>query len=620
MTKLNEFRVAEQQSRAKANRLLFTWLSDDGARADLYRCLLNSTGVLTFQSRASTKERRRQDIDSVFQQDVYLLAKRQHVERALTESDEFSSSPYRALGSGTFMLGLDNNADHQGQRAFASKYLRYDPRIIEALARAAFDAAAVLPSKQQNFDLVDVSEQVALRFAGFLFGFEQADHVLLEKTMRLAYFGGDYQIVGRHFVSEPGAVPGASDALGALLEKVAQLIDLYRARIGQTEDDTYERLELELEELRQEMGKDKGPPPPAFEPVLRRIAKGATSDVKGDYSGNELALIVVGLIAGSIGNIQAGASIAIHEFFRNRGLIESARETAIKWQLGDTDDGPLSDLIWEALRLNPPVPFLPRRTKREIRLDSTLIPEGSNVILAIGGATRDGIADPDDFKVDRKRDPLIFGGSDSASAYLHQCMGQHLAMPVIARVVRGVLLLDGLTETLDPTTGMLRPLEKLWGVICHKYPLEFNRTDVLTQFPLIVVMKVKTPVAVHAEALKEIIKYGAPKIEKKLRDAGHVHFAWFLFIENDTKLMMATIYDRDFDSYIEYFALEIGSMFDMVFEHIEDPPPMPVKEFPKEFVDVIRQHNNRTAHGYFFSAYPKANVSMITHHFPPEDP
>jgi cytochrome P450 len=620
MTKLNEFRDAELQSPAKANRLLFTWLSDDDERADLYRCLLNSTDVLKFQSRANTKERRTQDTPPVFHQEVYLLTKREHVKRALTESEEFSSSPYRALGSGTFMLGLEN-LDHQEQRAFASNYLRYEPRIIDALASVAFAAAAVLPSKQRKFDLVDVSEQVALRFAGFLFGFEQADHVLLEKTMRPAYLGANYQIMGRHFVSEPGAVLEAYTAMGALLQKVAQLIDLYRTRIGQKEQDTFERIALEREELRQAMGKSMRSPPPEFEPVLKRIAERTLSDVKGDYSGNELAVIIVGLIAGSIGNIQAGASIAINEFFRDRALFERACEVATKWRLGETDGGPLSDLIWEALRLNPPVPFLPRRTKQELVLGSTVIPQGRNVILAVGGATRDGIDRPDDFKKDRKeRDPLIFGGPAGTSAFLHQCVGQHLAMPVIARIVRGVLMLDGLTETFDPRTGKLFRLEKLWGVNCKKYPLEFDRTDVLTQFPLIVIMKIKKPVSVHAEELKEIIKYGAPKIEKKLRDAGHVHFAWFLFLENDTKLMMATIYDRDFDSYIEYFALEVGSMFDLVFQHIEDPPPMPVKEFPKEFVDTVRRYNNRTAAGYFFSAYPKASVSMITDHYPPEDP
>ena len=622
MTKLDEFHAAEQESPAEANRVLLTWLSDDDARADLYRCLLKSPKVLKFQSRAGTRERLTENIYSVYHQDVYLLAKREHVERALTRPDEFSSSPYRALGSGTFLLGLDDldDLDHQEQRAFAAAYLRYEQPIIDALASVAFEAAAVLPSKQRKFDLVDVSEQVALRFAGFLFGFAQVDHVLLDKTMRPAYLGLNYQIVGRHFVSEPGAVDAASISMGALLQRVAHLIDLYRARIGQTEVDEFERIEIELEELRQEMGKSMGSPPPAFVPVLRRIAEKPLPGVKRDYSGNELAVIVVGLIAGTIGNIQAGASIAISEFFRNCDLFEHAREAAIKWRQGETDGGPLSDLIWEALRLNPPAAFLPRRTSQDIRLDSTLIPKGSVVILAIGAATRDGIEDPGEFKKHRKRDPLIFGGPAGTSAFLHQCVGQYLAMPVIAHIVRGVLLLDGLTQCLDPRTGELLRLEKLWGIICKKYPLEFNRTAILTQFPLIVIMKVKMPVPVHAEALKEIIKFGAPRIEKKLRDAAHVHFAWFLFLENDTKLMLATIYDRDFDSYIEHFASEIGPMFDLLFEHIEDPPPMPVKEFPKEFVDTIRHYNNRTTGGYFFSAYPLANVSMITHHYPPEDP
>jgi cytochrome P450 len=611
MTKLDEFRAAEKRSPAEANRLLFTWLSDDDARADLYQCLSGTEEVLKFQSRAGTKERRTQDIPSVFHQEVYLLAKRQHVIQALKDPKNFSSSPYNALGSGTFMLGLEDDANHEKQRAFASEYLRYDARTIDAVASVAFDAGAVLPSKQRNFDLVDASEQVALHFAGFLFGFEQADHVLLQQTMRAASFGADYQIMGRHFVSEPAAVPDASIALGALLERVAQLIDIYRARIGQTENDTYQRLGLELQELRQEMGKSTGSPPPEFEPVLRRIASG----VKVDYSGNELAVIVVGLIAGSISNIQAGASIAIYEFFRSAAVFDGAYSAAVKWQLGGTGDGgPLIDMIWEALRLNPPVPFLPRKTEEEIQVGSTDIPKHSNVILAIGAATRD----PDPAN-QREKDPLIFGGAEG-EFLPHQCVGRHLAMPVIARIVRGVLLLDGLAQTHNPRTGELIPLEKLWGVNCKKYPLQFNRTSVLTQFPLIVIMKVKTPVALHAEALKEIIKYGAPKIEKKLRDAGHVHFAWFLFIENDTKLMMSTIYDRDFDSYIEYFALEIGSMFDLVFQHIQDPPPMPVSEFPKEFVDTIRRYNNRTAAGYFFSAYPTADVARITHDYPPEDP
>ena len=133
-------------------------------------------------------------------------------------------------------------------------------------------------------------------------------------------------------------------------------------------------------------------------------------------------------------------------------------------------------------------------------------------------------------------------------------------------------------------------------------------------------MKVRMPVAVHAEALKKVIHYGAPRIEKKLQDAGHVHFASFLFLEGDSKLALFTWYDRDFMSYIEHFALEIGPLFDRIFEHIEDPPPLPVNKFPKEFVDTIRRYNTRPAGDYFFSACPNAGVEAITKHFPRDKP
>ena len=39
---------------------------------------------------------------------------------------------------------------------------------------------------------------------GYTIGFASADHVLLEDTMRKAYRGLNYQILGRHFVTAPG--------------------------------------------------------------------------------------------------------------------------------------------------------------------------------------------------------------------------------------------------------------------------------------------------------------------------------------------------------------------------------------------------------------------------------
>lgn len=620
-TRLERFDEADARSPFAANRLLFQWLSDDSERAGLYRELLDQKRILKFQSRADKKERPTQDIDSDFNQNAYLLTARADVERALKE---LSNEPYRALGAGTFMLGLDGG-DHAAQRKFAHDYLDYGRAEISALSTAAFRAAAVLPLKQRRFDLADLAEQAALRFAGFLFGFAQADHVLLQETMRAAYRGLNNRIVGRHFVSELGNIIATNAAMAELLRRATELIGLYGACVERDDRDELDRIKKELEELRafEESGRHSLAD---FEPVLRRIARLAKGPSGRDpeFSGTELGVIVVGLIAGTIGNVQAAVCIAMNEFLRDVDLLEAARDAARNsWQGDPPGSRKLEAMVWEALRLNPPAAFLPRKAPGDVVFGSVRIRAGGNLILAMGAATRDGSKhrNPDAFDAGRgKPDPLVFGGPEGTGEYVHQCIGQHLAMPLIVRIVREVLMLEGLSRSCDPRTGEEMGLEKTWGVMCRRFPLEFDRQALLTQSPLIVIMRVKSPVAVHAEALKAVIKYGAPRIEKKLRDAKHVHFASFLFIENDTKLMLQTVYDRDFDSYIEHFASDIGPLFDRIFEHIEDAPPMPVDEFPKEFVDTIRRYNHSPAGGYFFSAYPKAEVASITKTFRSDDP
>jgi cytochrome P450 len=618
MTKLKEFRAAESQSRFAASRLLFKWLSDDKERGDLYRCLLDSGEPLMFQSRADAKLPPTAPGESVFHQDVYLLTKRSHIEEAFKNSGDFSNAPYQALGSGTFMLGLDGG-DHKNQREFAEAYLAVNKRETAALSVVAFKAAAVLPLKLRKFDVADLAEQAALRYVGFLFGYAQADHPVLEATMRMAYRGLNYQIIGRHFVSEPGAIQEAAAGMGALLKRTAYLIDLYREQAGRAQQDEYKTIGDELRELQQWKDQRGDRPLESFVPVLRNIA--AQKKYAAKYSGAELAVIVVGLIAGTVGNVQASTAIAISQFFSSQKTWDEALEAARKSWQQDADYGANAELqamIWEALRLNPPAAFLPRKTTKKLTLGTVDIPKESVVMLAVGGATRDTADEPDKFKPARNvQDEFIFGGPGK-SGFVHQCVGKYLAMPLVTHIARQVIRLPGLAQSLDPRTAEPYGLEKLWGIICQSYPLEYTRDQLLTQSPLIVVMNVRTPVSLHAEELRKVIRYGAPRIEKRLRDSEHVHFAQFLFIEDDTKLVLFTIYDRDFDSYIEHFALKIGPLFDRIFEHIQNPPPRPVDEFPKEFVDAIRRHNARPAGDYFFSAYPKTDVSMITNQFPPE--
>jgi len=430
--------------------------------------------------------------------------------------------------------------------------------------------------------------------------------------MRMAYNGMSYQMFARHFVSNPFAVPEASGAMGKLMVRAAQLIDQYQAPIGgvgSKEQDDANVLRQELDELHN----FAFPPQGAqllkdFEPVLPRLARTAAQ-----YSGTELAAIVVGSIAGIIGNVQASVSIAVSQFFQ-LGKLPQAQAATLRAAHNPADAGALTALILEALRLQPPAPFLPRKVLKDDPFNGdggVRIPAGALVILAVGAATRqDGQPHPHDFRVDASADdPLLFGGSPAD--HLHQCLGKYIAVPLVAHVVQQVLLLPGLAQTLDARTGEPCTLQKHWGFNCASYPLQYTVDKRLIQQPLNVVMQVKKPLAEHAERLKQIITYGAPRIELRLQQARHVHFAWFEFVENDSKLTLHTIFDGDFDAYIEHFALQIGPMFDLIFEHIEDAPPLPVSEFPKEFIDTIRAYNKAPAGGYFYSAYPMTTVGDI---------
>jgi hypothetical protein len=249
-------------------------------------------------------------------------------------------------------------------------------------------------------------------------------------------------------------------------------------------------------------------------------------------------------------------------------------------------------LIARPLRANPPIPFLPR-----VELDE----RGAfkrEVLLALGGATWDDDAD----------DPLVWGFPGDAP---HWCAGRALAWPLIVEAVRQVVQLPGLEQRLAAEDASVIGLEKRWGFACESYPLSHRRDLRLNQTSLNVAMRLRAPVKDNADRVREVIRSGAPRIEEALRESGHVHFAWFELIEADTVLVLHTVYDGPFDSYIQQFAMRVGHLFDALFSCLENPPPMPVDKFPDEFVAHIRRYDRPPALGYFFSAYPEVDVSQI---------
>ena len=565
--RLAEFDAALAGAPRAANELLAGWLADDTERARLYENMRASgRTVLRFGSVEGTAA-------GGPARDVYLVTGRDDVEAALKH---FSVSPYAALGGGRFLLAIDDRPLHAAQREYVTRQLRYDSAVIADCAREAFRRAAILPLKQPKFQLPELAEQTALRFLEQLFGLPKTAFAVFAATMRRAYLELTFRIIGRHFADE--------------LEP------------AQTLPADVKDLDTRLGELFGDPLPDDAEPPQWSSTVLaghtviercRAFANGHPADM--------LAAILVGLGTGTVGNVQAAVTIAIDDFFNGGGGIDDATAAA----RADRDDE-LWELVCEALARNPPAAFLARAADgRHVEFDDdgrrAPIPAGAEVLLGIGGT---------------QARHLVFGGPAGDRDFVHQCVGEHLARPLITHIVKQVLRLPGLAQTLDAGSGVPPRPKKRWGVICSDYPLRYALPHRMSKSPLMVVMRIKPPVKENAARIGRLIAAGAPTIEDALRDSGHVHVAWFGLVSGGTELALYTVYDGDFDAYIEYFALEVA-LFDELFRFIEDAPPLPVRDHPKEFIEKIAKYNRPPVGHYFFSAYPPVTVAEIRNHLPP---
>lgn len=134
------------------------------------------------------------------------------------------------------------------------------------------------------------------------------------------------------------------------------------------------------------------------------------------------------------------------------------------------------------------------------------------------------------------------------------------------------------------------------------------------QNPLTLVMSIKSA-ADFAQLAGLLQKIQSAPSEKNpiwlaLTKLNTVHFARFVFLENNTKLAVITTYDGSFDTYINDFIEEIGDVFNALLAHMSDAPPLPVQQNRPAFLDYVRKNDLRAIEP-FFSAYPKATVLDI---------
>ena len=569
--------LRRQTNPVHQNRMFFDWLCDDAERRALYaelrdaefptlrlKSLLRSGGTAPWPSA-----------------DLYFVSEGSQVAAALQQE---SVDPYAHLDSaGRFMLGIDDPDTHRLQRDAAIAALRFSADEIAGCASLAVERALVLAKKKWAFDAVEqVAEEAALRFVALLFGLPPETHVELQLAMRAAYTRLTFQIVGRHFVAESGLPPDTS-------EKALEL-----------------RRTLEGHVAAAARGEPAEPaladPRMPRHPVVARLAKTLGAQAA------DTTFVALGLMAGTVGNVKAAVGIALAHYFDSGADRDRRFQLRASTAVAGTDvaiaDAPdlLGELIDAALDANPPAPFLARTARSgSLRVGagagSIAIPNGAHLLLAIGADASHA---------------LRFGGAWHETAFVHRCIGQRLAEPLIRATVRGILWLPGLARELDPATAKPKPLTKRWGVDCQKLPLVFQRDRLLNQRSLHVVLPIKAPVAENAAKLKLLTEAGAHIVENALRESGNVHFAWFNLVDNNTHLAMSTVYDGDFDAYVEHFALKVP-LFDQQFKYLDVEQETPIRLHPKQFVANIRKYNQEPLGDYFFSAYAAADTMAIRH-------
>jgi len=636
---------------------LFADLCDDQRRATRLRALIDQHQPASFASRASTTYTPDGNGPDDYEQQAWLITDRAQAMAALrcdpdpNGTPRYSNAPFGALGRSNFMLGMDATqgpGDHARQRQFALTCLTLGADEIFGLCTLSLRAAALLPLKKREFDAVALAEQAALRFIAFWFGFAQSDMPLLEACTRKATHALSYQTFARHFATDPFALPENTTAMGALTRRAAELIDLFRHQHTAQQRDEFRMISRELAEL-QEFEPDRvfepwpAPPPcpagapvnpapaPArplakFQPVMHRMAGMAdAAGPKDTYGGTDLAVIVTGLIAGTVGNVVSAVTLALQCFFECPTRLKAAQNAAAQDWLDHGhragQDTRLTPYIWEALRLNPPVAYLPRCSTRPLVMNGITIPAGSELVIAVGGATRDqaGWSTPDRFDSARyqtpgvKYDDLVFGGTPGD--FLHQCIGQHLAMPLVTHVVRQLLLLPGLAEAINPRNSQPVGLTRQWGYHCLNYPLTYHRFELLRHSPLLLVMDLKAPTQQHAQTVRELLQLLQPTLTQALQQSGHVHFASFLLLENDSRLALFAFIDQDINDHLPHLARDLGPVLEPLLPHIRHAPPLPVQVHPWEFGEWLRRVNLAPIGDYVFSAYPNASLAMIQHQF-----
>jgi hypothetical protein len=109
-----------------------------------------------------------------------------------------------------------------------------------------------------------------------------------------------------------------------------------------------------------------------------------------------------------------------------------------------------------------------------------------------------------------------------------------------------------------------------------------------------------------AERTRERLKQHASPEGRRRRDAmGNLHDLRVVFFDNDTRMLFATVFDGDWDSYIDDFASKMPDQLDLLFAEMVDYPGI----HDPNIKDYIKKYQIKADE--FYSAYPNTTVTEI---------
>jgi hypothetical protein len=109
-----------------------------------------------------------------------------------------------------------------------------------------------------------------------------------------------------------------------------------------------------------------------------------------------------------------------------------------------------------------------------------------------------------------------------------------------------------------------------------------------------------------AERTRERLKQRTSDEARVRRDAmGNLHDMRVVFIDNDTRMLFATVFDGTWDSYINDFASKMPDQLDALFAEMEGYPGI----HDPNIKDFLRQY--QITADEFYCAYPDATVTEI---------